>query len=250
MSNGPERIWREKSDEDLRHAAASIDDFTVDMQQALRAEMARRGLEARAEAAGIPPPPEAADDDPPRSEAERLWREKTDDELLDAAANVGNLSVDAQLALGSEMERRGLEAPGGQAASVPRPGYLAMSDMERIWRGKSDEDLLEAAASLDDFTEEGRQAVRAELRRRGLEDPVEQAGESATAEPPPEGDELPQRSVLCVRCDRPLDFAGVKILPGDAGHLFENSEALEMYACPKCGHVELFLSGDEADADE
>lgn len=118
-----------------------------------------------------------------------------------------------------------------------------MSEAERIWREKSDEDLLEAAANLDDFTEDGRQAVRAELKRRGLEDPIEQAGEAATAEPLPEGDQLPERSLLCVRCDRPLEYLGVKILPGDAGHLFENSEALEMYSCPKCGHVELFVGG-------
>ncbi len=250
VSNGPERIWRDKSDEDLLHAAASLDDFTVDMQQALRAEIARRGLEAGGEQTGAALPAATTGDDPPRSEAERLWREKSDDDLLEAAENLDDLPVDAQLALGSEMERRGLDAPGEPAGGTRRPEYPAMSDMDRIWREKSDEDLLEAAANLDDFTEEGRRAVRAELKRRGLEDPVEQAGEAATAEPPPEGEEPPQRSLLCVRCDRPLDFAGVKILPGDAGHLFENSEALEMYACPKCGHVELFISGSEPEADQ
>ncbi len=178
---------------------------------------------------------------------ERIWREKSDEDLLEAAANLDALPVDAQLAPGTEIERRGLEAPDERAGDSAPAEDGAMSDAERIWRDKSDEDLLEAAANLDDFTEEGQHIVRAELRRRGLEDPVEQAGEAVPAESVPETDEQPARSLLCVRCDRPLEYLGVKILPGNAGHLFENSEALEMYACPKCGHVELFLSGEASD---
>ena len=60
-----------------------------------------------------------------------------------------------------------------------------MTDAELIWRSKSDEALADAAAALGDFTEEGEQIIRAELRRRGLPDP-----------PPPIGQ--------CARCHRSI----------------------------------------------
>src|SRR5689334_6710201 len=44
-------------------------------------------------------------------------------------------------------------------------------DSEQIWREKSDEDLVEAGERLFEFTVEGEQIIRAELRRRGLPDP-------------------------------------------------------------------------------
>ena len=37
-----------------------------------------------------------------------------------------------------------------------------MSDARDIWREKSDDELLEAAAALDEFTEEGKSIIRAE----------------------------------------------------------------------------------------
>ena len=43
-----------------------------------------------------------------------------------------------------------------------------MSDAEEIWRRRSDEQLLEAAQGLDEYTDEGRRAIRAELLRRGI----------------------------------------------------------------------------------
>lgn len=43
-----------------------------------------------------------------------------------------------------------------------------MSHAEEIWRGRTDEQLLEAARLLDDYTEEGRSVIRAELIRRGM----------------------------------------------------------------------------------
>src|SRR5215471_10808094 len=46
-----------------------------------------------------------------------------------------------------------------------------MSDAEAIWAAKTDDELLEAAEELFDFTEEGERIVRAELRRRGLPQP-------------------------------------------------------------------------------
>lgn len=42
---------------------------------------------------------------------------------------------------------------------------------EDIWREKPDEDLIDAASRLSEFTPEGEQTIRAELRRRGLSDP-------------------------------------------------------------------------------
>jgi hypothetical protein len=44
-------------------------------------------------------------------------------------------------------------------------------DPEQIWREKSDDDLMEAAERLFEFTAEGERIIRAELRRRGLPDP-------------------------------------------------------------------------------
>ncbi len=43
-------------------------------------------------------------------------------------------------------------------------------DAEQIWREKSDEDLVEAGRRLFEFTAEGEQIIRAELRRRQLPD--------------------------------------------------------------------------------
>lgn len=48
-----------------------------------------------------------------------------------------------------------------------------------IWRGKTDEQVLAAHRALQDYTEEGREYVRAELERRGL----------TPAEPLPDADE-------------------------------------------------------------
>jgi hypothetical protein len=120
-----------------------------------------------------------------------------------------------------------------------------MSDVERIWREKSDEDLLEAAAQLGDFTEEGQQVIRAELKRRGLEDPVEQAtdakADAANAEAEePEGPSLPEPE--CTRCHAEMRYRGTRTLLGEVGNLFANSDTFDLYVCPKCGHVDLFTN--------
>lgn len=57
---------------------------------------------------------------------------------------------------------------------------------EDIWRSKTDEQLLAACAVLDDYTEEGQRIIRAELERRGLEEPP-----PVTEEPPDDGDPGP-----------------------------------------------------------
>ena len=123
-----------------------------------------------------------------------------------------------------------------------------MTDAERIWREKSDGALLEAAAELGTYTEDGQRIIRAELKRRGLEDPVEQ--EQFTPVIP--GAELPEADAPgpeCLRCRTPLRYLGEKRfreggnwgVVGEIGHLFEGSEAFDVYACRACGHVEFFL---------
>ncbi len=64
---------------------------------------------------------------------------------------------------------------------------------EDIWRQKPDEALVEAGRRLSEFTAEGEQIIRAELRRRGLPDP-----------PPPVD--------YCWKCGRGIYEDG----PGDA----------------------------------
>ena len=120
-----------------------------------------------------------------------------------------------------------------------------MSDIEKIWRDKNDEDLLEAAAKLDDFTEEGQRVIREELRRRGMEDPVEQAGEAKAEAADVEADEAEPMSLPepeCTRCRAEMRFRGSRTLLGEVGNLFSNSDAFDLYVCPKCGHAELFAS--------
>jgi uncharacterized protein YbjQ (UPF0145 family) len=43
-----------------------------------------------------------------------------------------------------------------------------MTDLEQLWRAKSDEEVMEAGAGLDEYTLEGQGVIRAELLRRGL----------------------------------------------------------------------------------
>ena len=135
-----------------------------------------------------------------------------------------------------------------------------MTEAERIWSHKSDDDLLAAAAELETYTEEGRQVIRAELRRRGLEDPVEQA-EFVTPVPGAEvpDDDAPGAGAPdddapgpeCVRCEVRLRHLGTRQFHegthwgvlGELGHLFESSESFDVYVCPRCGHVDLFVDG-------
>lgn len=110
-----------------------------------------------------------------------------------------------------------------------------MNDAERIWREKSDVELLEAAAELDQFTDEGQRVIRAELKRRGLEDPVEQAGSDPV-------EEAGQEPLECLRCSTPL--RPIEDVGGRGVAVFG---PLVAYSCPRCGHVELFT---EVQADD
>jgi hypothetical protein len=60
------------------------------------------------------------------------------------------------------------------AASDPpavSASLVSMSEAEKRWRAKSDADLLAAARQPSQYTEEGIGMIRAELRRRGLDEP-------------------------------------------------------------------------------
>ncbi|MCX6545981.1 MAG: hypothetical protein NTV05_16420 [Acidobacteria bacterium] len=133
-----------------------------------------------------------------------------------------------------------------------------MTDVEQIWREKSDDDLLVAAGELDTYEEEGQRAIRDELRRRGLEDPVDQARFLAPEEAvvqPEDGDEPPARNPMCLRCEVPQRYLGARWFrqAADAGALtehkpmFEINQSFDMYVCPGCGHVDMYVGGGDTD---
>jgi len=76
-----------------------------------------------------------------------------------------------------------------------------MTDAEQIWRAKSDDEILEAAEDLSEYTEDGERIIRAELRRRGLPEPDDPVGAcprcGRSVFPNQQGDE-------CGQCGEPL----------------------------------------------
>ena len=46
-----------------------------------------------------------------------------------------------------------------------------MTDVEKIWREKTDDEVAEAAWNLSEYTEDAARVIRAELQRRGLPEP-------------------------------------------------------------------------------
>jgi len=98
--------------------------------------------------------------------------------------------------------------------------------------------------------------------RDGVEDPsfrkADDAAVASDAVAPQapidsQADEPEKNPIYCVRCDRVLDFVGTKkfhegtqawsFLFGDLGELFVNREHFDVYMCPRCGRVELFVDG-------
>jgi hypothetical protein len=118
-----------------------------------------------------------------------------------------------------------------------------VTEAERIWSEKSDEALIDAAASLGEFTPAGQLIIRAELKRRGLEDPFEQAGENGA-----QAEEAAPAEVECLRCNVSLHLLD----PGDPEAatrwrfmgalqpLMALGNSFNVYVCPQCGHVEVF----------
>ena len=55
----------------------------------------------------------------------------------------------------------------------------------------------------------------------------------------------------CLRCGKEMEFIGKKsfregtnwVILGDLGEWFEGKQDFDLHACPKCGHVEFFISG-------
>ena len=57
----------------------------------------------------------------------------------------------------------------------------------------------------------------------------------------------------CPRCESPLQYVGTKKFHegsrgwgfwlGDLGELFINRQHFDVYVCPRCGRVELFVDG-------
>ena len=56
-------------------------------------------------------------------------------------------------------------------AGLPHLSPSQSAALERLWAGKSDESLEEAAHNLLDYTEVGQGVIREELRRRSMEVP-------------------------------------------------------------------------------
>jgi hypothetical protein len=131
-----------------------------------------------------------------------------------------------------------------------------MTEAERIWSEKTDDDLLEAAAELDQFTKAGQAVIRAELKRRGLEDPLEQAGSAGGAVELEEAVPEAEEPLECLRCRAQLTFVNrneesrLRYLPWGSMTLFEPGGPLMVFACPRCGHVELFLNAPLPGAEE
>jgi hypothetical protein len=101
-----------------------------------------------------------------------------------------------------------------------------MSTAEDIWREKSDVQVLDAAAHLDEYTDEGRRVLQLELQRRGLSLENDLSNLSASANPsvtrtteapytlrPLTLGELLDRTFLLYRRHFVL-FVGITALPG------------------------------------
>ena len=133
-------------------------------------------------------------------------------------------------------------------------GDSNVTEAERIWRSKSDDDVIDAAGELSTYTEEGQRVIRAELRRRGLEDPHDQARFTAAAlgVAPAEPLEPAAPGPECLRCEVRLRFVGTKEIRegtargaiGELGHLSEKRSSFDVYVCPRCGHVDFFVEPD------
>ncbi|HMF98460.1 MAG TPA: hypothetical protein VKE96_29370 [Vicinamibacterales bacterium] len=76
-----------------------------------------------------------------------------------------------------------------------------MTEAENVWRTKGDDEILEAAEELSEYTADGERIIRAELRRRGLPEPGRAIGAcprcGRAIAPNHQGDE-------CGQCGEPL----------------------------------------------
>jgi uncharacterized protein YbaR (Trm112 family) len=57
--------------------------------------------------------------------------------------------------------------------------------------------------------------------------------------------------IVCPRCELPLEFVGTRDFHegtrwgvlGELGELFVNKQRFDVFVCPRCGRVELFIDG-------
>lgn len=81
--------------------------------------------------------------------------------------------------------------------------------------------------------------------------PAKLASQSSAAETIQADEEPGANPLVCVRCNRELDYVGTKASHegtrwgafGDLGELFVNKQRFDVYCCPRCGRVELFIDG-------
>ena len=154
----------------------------IDALKASRPDRQGRGRRARGAHAGLRERP--GPEQPPRRQHHRRLRGRRGPGrvlrpavVLHAADAGGHPGRGAAVPGHEELRPRHAAARAGRRGEVESPatGGLAMNEAERIWQEKSDDALIEAAAELETYTDEGQRIIRAELKRRGLEDPVEQA---------------------------------------------------------------------------
>ena len=211
MQESPDQEWRrlgkhyaEMYDEELLELARDYKDLTETAQLVLRDEMKKRGLgeplaprlKMPAKPPGwqrIEPPPErpramrraeaAAPD--PRAEQDRLrfaahYVTCADEDLIDLADDVESLTAGAQLALGQELEKRGLGSAGAitKEGDEEESGALARAEA-RLGAVEDDSDEEVESAGPPEYTwkvDLGEYDTRAEasqriemLRRAGIE---------------------------------------------------------------------------------
>src|SRR5262245_7560224 len=123
----------------------------------------------------------------------------------------------------------------------------AMTELEKLWRTKTDDELAEATSEIGDFTPQAQRVIREELESRGIEFP----SKSETPEnlqPSDEGGDAGAQlpSIACLRCKEPMEYQGTKRFHegtnwgvlGELGEIFVNRERFDIYVCPLCGKVE------------
>src|SRR6478752_473586 len=108
----------------------------------------------------------------------RIYEAKTDEELLQIAGDVAQLTPEAQDALQSELSRRGLHGCSGSMLIqadrrvdlpvVVHVPFMQTHDFLYVYESKTDEELLLIARDVDDLIPEARPALHSELSRRGL----------------------------------------------------------------------------------
>jgi hypothetical protein len=125
----------------------------------------------------------------------RMW----DDELLNLAADYNDLTDMAKQVLRDEMRKRKLADPAAPARS-PKPARQTLvqrldsvpdvqvfgEDHQVLLRRYSellDRDILEHAIAFNNLTRSAQQALREEMKRRGLGDPVSLTGSHDPTDP-------------------------------------------------------------------